>query len=114
MQRFKRTFLYQYSLKLRIVCLPKHWTKYPPMEGPHTNVGTWAPGYLATLLIQTRVLMEYRRLPTSTSLTPTPLLSLTLWINSRLSWITTMLMLPSLQKLILKSTINHRIHDQNR
>src|SRR6218665_2483691 len=23
---------------------------YPPMEGPHTNVGTWAPGFLATLL----------------------------------------------------------------
>jgi len=22
------------------------------MEGPHTNVGTWAPGYLATLLRQ--------------------------------------------------------------
>src|SRR6218665_645169 len=44
----KRTFLdlYRlYSSKLRI-----HRTKSPPMEGPHTNVGTWAPSYLATLL----------------------------------------------------------------
>src|SRR6218665_1895358 len=51
MQRFKRTFLDQYSPKLRIFCLPKHRTKSPPMEGPHTNVGTWAPSYLATLLV---------------------------------------------------------------
>src|SRR6218665_1669972 len=49
----KRTFLdlYRlYSSKLRIFCPPKHRTKSPPMEGPHTNAGTWAPSYLATLL----------------------------------------------------------------
>src|SRR6218665_1238180 len=47
----KRTFLDLYSSKLRIFCLPKHRTKSPPMVGPHTNVGTWAPSYLATLLV---------------------------------------------------------------
>src|SRR6218665_204017 len=53
----KRTLLdlYRlYSSKLRIFCHPKHRTKSPPMEGPHTNVGTWAPSYLATLLLPPR------------------------------------------------------------
>src|SRR6218665_1795559 len=38
-------------LKVEDFCLPKHRTNSPPMEGPHTNVGTWAPSYLATLLM---------------------------------------------------------------
>src|SRR6218665_1638948 len=49
----KRTFLDLYRLLLKIpgsFVSPKHRTKSPPMEGPHTNVGTWAPSYLATLL----------------------------------------------------------------
>src|SRR6218665_1074118 len=48
----KRTFLDLYSSKLRIFCLAKHRTTSQPMEGPHTNVGTWAPSYLATLLME--------------------------------------------------------------
>src|SRR6218665_1342634 len=54
----KRTFLDLYSSKLRIFCLPKHRTKSPPTEGPHKNVGTWAPSYLATLMISRSILSE--------------------------------------------------------
>jgi len=35
------------------------------MEGPHTNVGTWAPSYLATLLLKLWVATRKRVLEQS-------------------------------------------------